>query len=101
MLYLIALILPPLAVLACGKPFQAATNLTILVVTFIFAFFGLMVAIPICLVHALFVVHNFYADERNARLMRAMNPGQVAPVEPADERSVSERASTLWNDLTH
>ncbi|MCA1646211.1 MAG: YqaE/Pmp3 family membrane protein [Chloroflexi bacterium] len=62
MLYLLAVVLPPLAVLFCGKPFQA------------------LLSIPLCLlgwapgvVHALFVVSNHYADQRSRRLIRAMD----------------------------
>jgi uncharacterized membrane protein YqaE (UPF0057 family) len=61
MLYLLAVVLPPLAVLLCGKPFQA------------------LLSIPLCLmgwapgvIHALFVVSNHYADQRSQRLVRAV-----------------------------
>jgi len=61
MLYLVAVVLPPLAVLLCGKPFQA------------------LLSIPLTLlgwapgvIHALFVVNNRYADQRSDRLIRAM-----------------------------
>jgi uncharacterized membrane protein YqaE (UPF0057 family) len=61
MLYLLAVVLPPLAVLLCGKPFQA------------------LLSIPLTLlgwapgvIHALFVVQNHYADERAKRLIRAV-----------------------------
>jgi uncharacterized membrane protein YqaE (UPF0057 family) len=62
MLYLIAVILPPLAVLCCGKPFQALFSL-IAQATII----GWLPAI----LHALFVVNNHYADRRTQRLIRA------------------------------
>jgi uncharacterized membrane protein YqaE (UPF0057 family) len=65
MLYLLAVVLPPLAVLLCGKPFQA------------------LLSIPLTLlgwapgvIHALFVVHNHYADKRANRLIRAMERGE-------------------------
>lgn len=61
MLYLVAVLLPPLAVLLCGKPFQALLNLLL---TLAFWVPGL--------VHALFVVNNHYADQRTDRLIRAM-----------------------------
>jgi uncharacterized membrane protein YqaE (UPF0057 family) len=61
MLYLVAVVLPPLAVLLCGKPFQA------------------LLSIPLTLlgwapgvIHALFVVNNHYADERSKRLIHAV-----------------------------
>ncbi len=62
MLYLVAVILPPLAVLLSGKPFQAILNLVLLFVT---VYVG-------ALIHALFVVHNHYADQRQDRLLRDM-----------------------------
>lgn len=61
MLYLVAVLLPPLAVLLCGKPFQA-----ILSVFLTIAFYA-----P-GLIHALFVVHNFYADRRTERVIKAL-----------------------------
>jgi len=61
MLFLVAILLPPLAVLLCGKPFQALINL---VLTLMLYFPGL--------IHALFVVNNYYADKRTKRLIDAM-----------------------------
>lgn len=60
MQYFFAIILPPLAVLWCGKPFQALLNL----------FLTLAGWIPRVL-HALFVVHNHNADLRAQSLERA------------------------------
>lgn len=66
MLYLVAVLLPPLAVLLAGKPFQAILNLILLFVT---VYVG-------ALIHALFVVHNHYADRRQDRLLRDLNRGR-------------------------
>ena len=66
MLYLIAVLLPPLAVLLAGKPFQAILNLLLLFVT---VYVG-------ALIHALFVVHNYYADQRQERLLRDLHRGR-------------------------
>jgi uncharacterized membrane protein YqaE (UPF0057 family) len=67
MLYLIAVVFPPVAVLLCGKPFQA------------------LLSIPLTLlgwapgvIHALFVVNNHYADKRNKQLIRAVERGHFA-----------------------
>jgi uncharacterized membrane protein YqaE (UPF0057 family) len=67
MLYLIAVVLPPVAVLLCGKPFQA------------------LLSIPLTLlgwapgvIHALFVVNNHYAEERNRHLIRAVERNRFA-----------------------
>ncbi|MBV9329611.1 MAG: YqaE/Pmp3 family membrane protein [Chloroflexi bacterium] len=61
MLYLVAILLPPLAVLLCGKPFQALLNVIL----------TLLLWIP-GMIHAILVVNNHYADKRTSRLMRAM-----------------------------
>ncbi len=58
MLYLIAILVPPLAVLLAGKPFQALLNLLL----------TLLLYVP-GLLHALLVVHNHYADKRAARAL--------------------------------
>ena len=66
MLYLIAVVFPPLAVLLCGKPFQA------------------LLSIPLTLlgwapgvIHALFVVNNHYAERRNKRLIQAVERNRL------------------------
>jgi uncharacterized membrane protein YqaE (UPF0057 family) len=59
--YLIAILLPPLAVLLAGKPFQAIINLAL----------TLLLWVP-GMIHALVVVHNFYADKRQERLVEAV-----------------------------
>lgn len=61
MLYLLALLLPPLAVLLCGKPVQALLNV---VLTALFWVPGI--------VHAILVVNAHLADKRTDRLIRAM-----------------------------
>lgn len=61
MRYLIAILLPPLAVFLCGKPFQALFNILL---TLCFWIPGV--------VHALFVVHSHLADKRTDRIVDAM-----------------------------
>ena len=77
MLYLVALILPPLTLFLSGKPFQGVLNLilwlgavvlTILIVTASVAF----VLWVICAVHAIFVVHSAKADARQKALLDAL-----------------------------
>ena len=53
MLYLLAIILPPVAVLFCGRPFMAILN----------CFLTLLLWVP-GVVHALFIVNEHKADER-------------------------------------
>jgi uncharacterized membrane protein YqaE (UPF0057 family) len=61
MLYLVAILLPPLAVLLCGKPFQALLNVPL---TLFFWVPGM--------IHALFVVQAHKADQRNEAVIRAI-----------------------------
>mgnify|MGYP000989551451 CR=1 FL=1 len=61
MRYLIAIILPPLAVLLCGKPVQFLLNLLL----------TCLLWIPGA-IHACLVVNAHLADKRNRELIRAM-----------------------------
>jgi uncharacterized membrane protein YqaE (UPF0057 family) len=61
MRYLLAILLPPLAVFLCGKPVQAILNI----------FLTLAFWIP-GVIHALFVVHTHLADKRNKELIKAV-----------------------------
>ena len=61
MMYLLAIILPPIAVLICRKPILAILNL---ILTLIFWIPGM--------IHALFVVHSYYADKRTDKIVEAM-----------------------------
>jgi uncharacterized membrane protein YqaE (UPF0057 family) len=65
MRYLIAILLPPLGLLLCGKLFQAILC-TILILVTAFHFW------PIGSVWAFFVAFNWYADKRNQELIREM-----------------------------
>ena len=58
MRYFLAIILPPVAVLLCGKPFQAILNL---ILTMFFWIPGV--------VHALFVVNSHLADVRTEKMI--------------------------------
>ncbi|RBW69603.1 YqaE/Pmp3 family membrane protein [Bacillus taeanensis] len=61
LLYILAIIFPPLAVLIAGKPFQAIVNL---ILTLCFYVPGL--------IHALLVVHDRKADKRLKKQMKMM-----------------------------
>ena len=61
MLYLVAVVLPPLAVLLCGKPLQAVLSIPLTLL-------GWAPGV----IHALFVVNNHYADQRAERMIRAL-----------------------------
>lgn len=69
---ILAILLPPLAVLLCGKPVQAVINF----------FLTLLFWIP-GVIHALYVVQNFANDQRTDRIVRAVGhaaASQAAPV---------------------
>ena len=61
MRYLLAIILPPVAVLLCGKPFQALLN-------FVLTLLGWLPGA----IHALVVVNSHKADKRNDKLIKAI-----------------------------
>jgi uncharacterized membrane protein YqaE (UPF0057 family) len=61
MRYFLAIVLPPLAVLLCGKPVQFVLN----------CFLTLLFWIP-GIIHALMVVGSHMADKRTDRLIRAI-----------------------------
>ena len=60
MLYLLAIVLPPVAVLIAGKPFQALINIPLS-----------LLWIPGA-IHAWMVVKNHYEDKRTGRIVDAM-----------------------------
>jgi uncharacterized membrane protein YqaE (UPF0057 family) len=61
MRYLLAIILPPIAVLICGKPIQALLNLVLTILLWIPG-----------MIHALFVVNGYYADQRTDKVIDAI-----------------------------
>lgn len=61
MRYFLAIVLPPVAVLLCGKPFQFVMN----------CFLTLLLWIP-GMIHALMVVSSHKADKRTDRIVRAI-----------------------------
>ena len=61
MRYLIAILIPPVAVFLCGKPFQGILSI----------FLTLAFWIP-GILHALFVVHTHLADKRADRIVEAI-----------------------------
>ena len=65
MMYVVAIFLPPLAVLLCGKPFQALFNLCLC------GFFW----IP-AVVHAFVVIGGQNADRRTDRIVDAIRQGK-------------------------
>jgi uncharacterized membrane protein YqaE (UPF0057 family) len=66
--YLFAIVLPPVAVLLCGKPFQFLLNI---ILTCCFVVPGM--------IHAILVVSQFNADRRNRELIDANSGKQKKP----------------------
>jgi uncharacterized membrane protein YqaE (UPF0057 family) len=62
MRYLLAILLPPVAVLFCGRPVQFLLNLLL---TLLFWIPGM--------IHAILVVHSYHADRRTDRIIRALD----------------------------
>lgn len=62
MMYLLAIVFPPAAVLLCGKPIQAVLNLLL---TSLGCLPGM--------IHACLVVSSYHADQRNSKLIEAMD----------------------------
>lgn len=71
MLYLLAIVLPPVAVLMCGKPAQALLNFLL---TLCFYFPGM--------IHAVLVVNSTEADRRNQKVVRAIRQQPPPPPPP-------------------
>lgn len=55
-MYLLAILLPPVAVFICGKPFQAIVNLILCLCLYIPG-----------MIHAIMVVNEYKADKREER----------------------------------
>lgn len=68
MLYLLAILLPPVAVLICGKPIQALLNVLL---TLAFWFPGA--------IHAVLVVKQKQDRENTDRIVAAVREGQRGP----------------------
>lgn len=104
MRYLIALLIPPLGLLICGKPGQAVVNFLLIIVAVICALS--VIAAPVgfwiagaTALHALLIAHNTYADERVQRLERLLIPHPtVAPMSPATVEPPSESAAVDWDE---
>ncbi|MCB1691470.1 MAG: YqaE/Pmp3 family membrane protein [Pseudomonadales bacterium] len=68
MRYILAILLPPVAVFLCGKPIQGIINI---ILTCAFWVPGA--------IHAVLVVHAYHADKRTDRIVDAINKGKVEP----------------------
>ena len=84
MRYLLAILLPPVAMFSVGKPFQAVLCL-ILMVT--------LIGWPIAAIWAIFVVNSSFADTRNKKLIAEMQKQteiQVAAAQAAQAQAQAQ-----------
>ena len=75
MRYLFALLLPPFAVLSCGKIFQFVVSLLIeaVAILFVFLFFPVGIVVHlVAVIHGFVVVHGRHADKRTDRIVEAV-----------------------------
>lgn len=74
MLYILAILLPPIAILFTGKIFQALFNAVIAVigvVLFVFSLGALGAIYLIAIIHAIIAVHDYRQTKRDERLIKA------------------------------
>lgn len=69
MRYFLAILLPPVAVLLCGKPVQFVLNIILTLLGFVPG-----------IVHALLVVNDFHEDRRAEMIVRAVRGAGGVPV---------------------
>lgn len=62
MRYILAILLPPVAVFLCGKPIQGIINIILTLAFFVPG-----------VIHALFIVHGHHADMRTDKIVNAIN----------------------------
>lgn len=75
MTYLLALLLPPIAIFICGKPFQAIFNLFFYIlgiVLFLLTFGAASILSILCIIHAFFVVYGHKQDKRTQKIIDAL-----------------------------
>jgi hypothetical protein len=80
MLYLVALFIPPLAIILTGKIFQSIFNGILWLVAIAVTIFTLGIASGfgfglhiLCLIHAFFAINSHNQDKRTDRIVEAIN----------------------------
>ncbi|MBL4801700.1 MAG: hypothetical protein JKY45_07375 [Emcibacter sp.] len=73
MIYIVAIIIPPLALLIQGKIFQALINAVFWLLGIIFVLFGGFIVWAISIVHAVIVVYGAQSDARTQKIVDAIN----------------------------
>lgn len=95
MRYFLALVFPPLAILLTGRPISAALNLIFWPLGLLLAGVGIFITWPLATIHALFVVSQDAADERNRELMTAVTGKAIPRKTKAETRILIASASLL------
>lgn len=84
MIYLVAIFIPPLALLIIGKWFQAILNLVlyaaawVLTLTIIFHAGG-FICWALAVLHAILAINSHRAEKRHREMMAAMVAGNLRP----------------------
>ncbi|MCF8474933.1 MAG: hypothetical protein K9G26_09570 [Emcibacter sp.] len=73
MIYLLAVIVPPLALLIQGKIFQAVFNAVLWILGLVFVIIGGWILWAITVLHAIIVVHGARADANTQKIVDAIN----------------------------
>lgn len=75
MLYILAILLPPVAILFTGKIFQAIFNAVIAaigIILFVVSLGALGAIYIIAIIHAIIAVHDYRSTKRDERLVKSM-----------------------------
>jgi len=75
MIYLLAIIVPPLALLIKGKVFQAIFNAVLWIIGIVFVIMGGWILWGITVIHAVIVVHGAQSDARTQKIVDAIKSG--------------------------
>ncbi len=74
MMYILAIVLPPLALLIQGRVIQAVLNLILFVLSIVFAIFSFGTLWMICVAWAIYVVYRDRSDNRIRRIAEETLP---------------------------
>jgi len=73
MIYFLAIVLPPVALLIEGKIFQAIINAVFWILGLVLFLLGGFILLGITMIHAVIVVHGSRSDARTQKIVDAIN----------------------------
>jgi len=73
MIYILAIFIPPAALMIEGKIFQAVINAVFWILGFVFLFFGGFILWAITVLHAVIVIHGARSDANTQKIVDAIN----------------------------